>query len=70
MLLFHNLDKTTCNSWCENGVLRVVNQTSTNNVIMARANHPLVPLGGGGRNLVQRTRNQVIKVIQDVLGYI
>jgi hypothetical protein len=28
---------------------------------MAKADHPLAPLGGGGRNLVKRTRNQVIR---------
>jgi hypothetical protein len=44
-------------------------QTIANNVIPAIANNPLGVLKGGGRNLVHRIQDQIIKVIQDVLGY-
>jgi hypothetical protein len=46
-----------------------MNQTITNNAIMIRANHPLTPLRRRGRNSVQQIENQVIGVIQDILGY-
>jgi ABC-type maltose transport system permease subunit len=52
VLLFHNLDNETYGSWCENGVLKVVIQTITNNAITTKANHPMAPLRGSGRNLV------------------
>ncbi len=69
VLIFHNLENRTYYSQHENGVLRIVIQTIANNVIPAIANNPLGVLKGGGRNLVHRIQDQIIKVIQDVLGY-
>ncbi len=69
VLVFQNFDNKTCDFWCENGVLKVVTQTITNNAILTTINNPLAVLGGGGRNLVWGTQDQVIKVIQDVLEY-
>jgi len=44
-------------------------QTIANNAILAIANNPLATLRGDGKNLVQQTQNQVIRIIQDVFGY-
>jgi hypothetical protein len=52
VLVFHNLDYRTYNSQHENGVLKVMIQTITNNVIPATTNNPLTPSRGGGRNLI------------------
>ncbi len=68
VLLFHNNNKTY-DSRHENGVFKVVIQIIANNAISATTNNPLAALRGGGRNLVQQIQNQVIRVIQDILGY-
>jgi hypothetical protein len=53
----------------ELAILGVMSQTTTNNAITTTTNHPLSPLRGGRRILVQWTWNQVIWIIQNVLGY-
>jgi hypothetical protein len=63
VFIFHNLENKTCDSQCENGILRVVIQIIANNAILAIANNPLAALKGDGRNLVQQTQNQVIRVM-------
>lgn len=69
MFIFNNFNNRTCDSQHEDGVLKVVNKIIANNAISAIANNPLAPLRGG-RNLVQRIRNQVIRIIQNILGYV
>ncbi len=53
--LLHSLNHITNDSYSKDGFLIIMNQTITNNAIMATTNHPLSPLRGGPQNLAQRT---------------
>jgi DNA-binding TFAR19-related protein (PDSD5 family) len=49
--------------------LKVTSKTITNNAITPTANHQLSPLRGGHKNLIHSIEDQVIRIIQNILGY-
>jgi hypothetical protein len=69
IFLFHNLDHKPYCSRRQDCFLKVMSKNIANNAIMPTTNQPLFPLKGGHRNMVHQTQDQVIRIIQAILGY-